>query len=121
MSERNVFDEAERLYDDGQFSRASRLWTSLPNHPDAWFNAANSYSENRDFRRAIKWYRRAIAGGVREAYMNYGQVLEDLGRRRKATEAFREGAKRGDYESEPSGFRAAVFLGRMQHAEAVPE
>jgi tetratricopeptide (TPR) repeat protein len=97
MSDRDTFDEAERLYDAGHYRQAARLWASLPNDPDAAFNAANSYSAIDDHQRSIKWYRRAIAGGVREAYLNYGRVLQNLGRERKAIEAFREGAKRGDY------------------------
>lgn len=99
VSQWDTFEQAERLYDEGHHRRAARLWTSLPNNPDAWFNAANSYAAIGDLPRATQWYRRAIASGVREAYLNYGQLLLNRGRRRKAIEAFREGAKRGDYGS----------------------
>lgn len=112
MNSAEIFEQAERAFGAGDFQRAARLWSSIANNSDAYFNAGNAYAAVRDYPRAIREYRRAMAGGVREAYLNYGQLMQDLGRRRKAVEAFREGYKKGDTGS---GLAYAEVLGNSGH------
>ena len=91
-----VFAEAEEAFSAGQFLRAGELWSTLANDPDALYNAANSYREAGMVANAKTLYRRAIDGGVREAYLNLAYILEDEGHRETAADLLASGARAGD-------------------------
>lgn len=99
LSPEQVFEKAEYAFDKGELRDAAELWASLGDMPEALFNAANSYREVGETDLAEKFYRRAIAAGEKDSYLNLAGLLESENREAEARSILLAGMEAGDRAS----------------------
>jgi TPR repeat protein len=109
---RNMFDEANRVWDAGNVKKALKLFTAAAEQGDIYAQNSLGYffdlgiASPKNKKKALLWYKKAAQGGDTSAYINIATVYRDAGNVERARFWFLKAIKSNDGD-------AALELGKL--------